>query len=66
MTDGVTVGEVRRFLQRATGVRMHEVAQVVGVSHAAVSQWESGRISPTAPHALAYGRLLRDLARRAA
>ena len=55
-----------REAREAASIRLGEAAQSLGVSHAAVSQWESGRTVPTAAHALAYGKLLRDLARRAA
>jgi DNA-binding transcriptional regulator YiaG len=35
-----------------------EIARVIRVSRAAVSDWETGRRVPTDEHALAYGRLL--------
>jgi DNA-binding XRE family transcriptional regulator len=43
-----------------------EVASALGVSRAAVSQWERGQRVPSGSVALAYGRLLRQLAKRAA
>jgi transcriptional regulator with XRE-family HTH domain len=55
-----------RELRKAAGIHQGEVAAVVGVSRVAVSQWEAGAASPTTGHALAYGRLLQTLARRAA
>jgi transcriptional regulator with XRE-family HTH domain len=55
-----------RELREAAGIHQGEVAAVVGVSRVAVSQWEAGVTAPTTGHALAYGRLLRDLAKRAA
>lgn len=48
------------------GVRQADVAETIGVTRQAVSKWEAGLCSPSAPHALAYGRLLRQLARQAA
>lgn len=55
-----------RDAREAAGVRQSEVAAALGVSRPAVSQWESGKSAPDTAHALAYGRLLRDLARLAA
>jgi DNA-binding XRE family transcriptional regulator len=55
-----------RAAREAAGVRQSEVAAAIGVSRPAVSQWESGKSAPGTAHALAYGRLFRDLARRAA
>lgn len=52
--------------RRAAGVRQAEIAGVLGVARQSVSQWEAGHCVPTAEHALAYGRLLRQLARKAA
>jgi hypothetical protein len=52
----VTVAEVAREMQR----RGH------GVTPQAVFYWEAGRNQPTAGHALAYGRVLAALERRAA
>lgn len=48
------------------GVNQTEVAAALGVSRQAVSQWETGRKVPSAEHALAYGKLLRQLGRKAA
>jgi DNA-binding XRE family transcriptional regulator len=48
------------------GVRQADVAETLGVTRQAVSKWEAGLCSPSAPHALAYGRLLRQLGRKAA
>ena len=58
-------GDARRA-RVASGVSAAEVARIVGVSRATVSDWEAGRKSPTGGHALAYGRLLAALTRRAA
>ena len=55
-----------RMAREDAGVRQADVAAVLGVSRQAVSKWEAGLCSPSAPHALAYGKLLRQLARRAA
>lgn len=47
-----------------TGQR--EIASALGVTRAAVSHWETGRAVPSAEHALAYARLLRQITRAAA
>jgi DNA-binding XRE family transcriptional regulator len=52
--------------RREAGARQSDVAAVLGVSRQAVSKWEAGICSPSAPHALAYGRLLRTLGKKAA
>jgi DNA-binding transcriptional regulator YiaG len=58
-------GAARRA-RSAIGLRQGEVAAAIGVGRSTVTQWESGKRVPDSAHALAYGRLLRDLARRAA
>jgi DNA-binding XRE family transcriptional regulator len=50
----------------ASGVSAADVARVIGVTEQAVFYWETARNMPTTPHALAYGRLLAALAKRAA
>ena len=55
-----------RTARLAANVRLGEMASALGVTSAAVSQWESGTRSPSGVHALEYGRLLRQLAKRAA
>jgi DNA-binding XRE family transcriptional regulator len=50
----------------AAGIRQREIASALGVAPSTVSQWEAGKRVPSAVHALAYGRLLRQLAKRAA
>lgn len=55
-----------REAREAAGIHQAEVAKMLGVSRVAVSAWESGKCSPRTDRALAYGRLLRDLAKRAA
>lgn len=52
--------------RRAAGARQADVAETIGVSRQAVSKWEMGLCAPSSAHALAYGRLLRQLARGAA
>jgi transcriptional regulator with XRE-family HTH domain len=63
-------GELRsgRARQRRinAGVSGAEVARVLRVSPAAVFYWETGVNDPTVEHALAYGRVLAALAKRAA
>ncbi len=46
----------------AAGVRVAEIAAVLGVTPQAVSQWESGRRVPGTVHALAYARALAAVA----
>jgi DNA-binding XRE family transcriptional regulator len=55
-----------REAREIAGARQADVAEAIGVSRQAVSKWEAGLCSPSTAHALAYGRLLRQLARRAA
>lgn len=50
-------GDARRARESA-GVSAAEVARIIRVSRATVSDWEAGRKSPTGEHALAYGKLL--------
>jgi DNA-binding transcriptional regulator YiaG len=50
----------------AAGLKQAEVARSLKVSRQSVSQWESGDAVPTDEHALAYGRLLRQLGKAAA
>jgi DNA-binding transcriptional regulator YdaS (Cro superfamily) len=48
-------GSARR--QRlAAGIRTGEMAEHLGVTPQAVSQWESGRRTPAAVHAIAYAK----------
>jgi DNA-binding transcriptional regulator YiaG len=55
-----------RERREATGIRLVEFARLLGVSTPAVSQWERAVRVPGARHALAYGRELAALERRAA
>lgn len=57
---------VAREARIATGVSGADVARAIGVSDSAVFYWETGRYTPTAAHALAYGKLLARLGRKAA
>jgi len=58
-------GKARRE-RIASGVSGAEVARAMRVSPQAVFSWETGRKSPTEAHAVAYGRVLAAVARRAA
>jgi DNA-binding XRE family transcriptional regulator len=60
------VSGAARAQREDAGVSQAEIAGAIGLSRQAVSKWESGRSVPSAPHALAYGRLLRQLGRKAA
>jgi DNA-binding XRE family transcriptional regulator len=50
----------------AAGISAARIAAAIGVSRQAVSSWETGDAVPTVEHALAYGRALAALGRRAA
>lgn len=45
---------------------MADIARVLGVTKQAVHYWETYQSIPTVEHALAYGRVLAALAKRAA
>lgn len=57
-----------RIAARISGAEMARELQRrgQGVTPQAVSGWETGRKQPTVEHALAYGRVLAALAKRAA
>jgi DNA-binding XRE family transcriptional regulator len=55
-----------RHARVSAKLSQHEVASVLGVTRAAVGHWEAGRHAPCARLALAYGKLLRTLAQKAA
>jgi DNA-binding XRE family transcriptional regulator len=58
--------DAARKTREAAGVTAADIARVVGVTRQAVSSWETGAMVPTVEHALAYGRALAALGRRAA
>jgi DNA-binding XRE family transcriptional regulator len=58
--------DAARETREASGVTAADIARVIGVTRQAVSSWETGQSTPTVPHALAYGRALAALGRRAA
>lgn len=55
-----------KVARQRTHLKQVEIADSLGVSRQSVSQWESGDAVPTDEHALAYGRLLRQLGKAAA
>lgn len=55
-----------RTARAAARMSQADVAATLGVARSAVGHWESGRSVPSAEHALAYGRLLRQLGKAAA
>lgn len=55
-----------RQAREAAKVTQAEMASALGVSRSALGHWETGRSVPSAEHALAYGRLLARLGRKAA
>jgi DNA-binding transcriptional regulator YiaG len=74
LADLLTLSDARRAcaagaareMRESAGLTQDEIAEIVGVTRAAVSQWERGQRVPAGNAALAYGRLLRQYARRAA
>ncbi len=58
-------GSARRS-RAAAAIRVAEIAAAIDVTPQAVSQWESGRRTPDAAHALAYARALAAVIRPAA
>lgn len=51
------------LLRKASGLTQGEVARAIGVEQSTLSRWESGvRRRPAGPEAMAWSRLLRDLA----
>jgi len=53
-----------RAIREAVGLSQAEIARAVGVERATVALWEQGRRIPHGDPALAYGRLLAELAAR--
>lgn len=72
--DLALIAEIRRQLadgsakraRIAAKIRQCEIAKAIGVSASTVSQWEAGLRVPSAEHALEYGRLLKQLGKKAA
>lgn len=58
-------GEAARLRDEAE-VTAAELARALGVTRQAVRSWETGAAVPTAEHALAYGKALAALERKAA
>jgi DNA-binding XRE family transcriptional regulator len=58
-------GTARRAREDAR-LAQREVGEACGVSPKTIAMWETGQRKPSGLPALAYGRLLRDLAKRAA
>jgi transcriptional regulator with XRE-family HTH domain len=52
-----------RQLRLAAGLTQGEIARACGVTDAAVTRWEAGDRRPTGERAVAYGRVLREVAR---
>jgi DNA-binding XRE family transcriptional regulator len=53
-----------RAARVALKIGQGEIAEAMGVHRSAVGHWEAGRCIPSAAHALAYAKLLRQLARK--
>jgi transcriptional regulator with XRE-family HTH domain len=58
--------DAARETREAAGITAADIARVIGVTRQAVSSWETGATVPTVAHALAYGKALAALGRRAA
>jgi DNA-binding XRE family transcriptional regulator len=52
-----------REVREDAGITAADMARAVGVTRQSVSSWETGAAEPTLEHALAYGKVLRELAR---
>ena len=65
MREWCRTGRARELRELAT-VTLAEIGEVCGVSRQAVALWETGQRKPTGTPALEYGKLLRQLAKRAA
>lgn len=57
--------DAAREAREKAGITAADMARALGVSRQAVSSWETGAAVPTLEHALAYGKVLRDLAKAA-
>lgn len=51
-------GKAIRQVREMRGLSMEELAQIVGVTDGAISQWETGRFSPRQHHQVAVARAL--------
>lgn len=58
--------DAAREAREAAGITAADMARALGVSRQAVSSWETGTAVPTPEHALAYGKALAALERKAA
>lgn len=65
MRDSCRSGAAKITRERA-GVTQREIAAACGVSAQTIALWETGQRTPSGPPALEYGKLLRQLAKRAA
>ena len=72
--DALLLAEVRvscragsaRLTRIAARLTQREIGSACGVTAQTVALWENGKRTPTGDPALAYGKLLRQLARKAA
>jgi transcriptional regulator with XRE-family HTH domain len=53
-------GQAARVRELA-GLSQLEIAELVGVTPAAISRWEAGERRPTGERAVTYGRVLRQI-----
>jgi transcriptional regulator with XRE-family HTH domain len=65
MRESCQSGTARTAREQAR-LTQREIGSACGVSAQTIALWETGQRTPTGPPALEYGKLLRQLARRAA
>lgn len=57
-TMGEEMGRALRAARRAKGLRQYQVAESLGVTREAVSQWETGRTEPSSSHLVQFAALV--------
>ncbi|MEW2272188.1 helix-turn-helix transcriptional regulator [Streptomyces griseofuscus] len=57
--------EERRAIRQAAGLSQGELAEAIGVTRQAISNWESGVRTPNGPHLERYVTAIRALRRAA-
>jgi transcriptional regulator with XRE-family HTH domain len=53
-----------RSIRLAAGVGLYEMAAAAGCDPSTLWRWEAGERVPSAEHAIRYGKVLEELARR--
>jgi DNA-binding XRE family transcriptional regulator len=54
--------EIRKSIRHSSGVTLRDLADELGVSPMTVLRWEQGKVQPRLDHAIAYRKLLDQLA----